>query len=160
MLPLWCDAWQIIWRISLSHTQELSAKSRFLEVLSTPWWVQTLLLSEEACFPVTFLIRLLLEHSISISSYHSTHRRVGLVSVMLWSTLLAQDFQFNLNCQIPAQSASSYHSSSPKASLPPGLQQPAAVRLVHNYRYAAQGLSPYSARLLLCVFAENYASLY
>lgn len=42
----------------------------------------------------------------------------------------------------------------------PGLQQPAAVRLVHHYRHAAQGLSRYSGRLLLCVFAENYASFY
>lgn len=35
-----------------------------------------------------------------------------------------------------------------------------ALRLFHNYRYAAQGLSRYSERLLLCVFAENYSSLH
>lgn len=46
----------------------------------------------KSCFPVTILIRLLLEHSISINSYHSTSWQVGLVSVMLWSILLAQHF--------------------------------------------------------------------
>lgn len=33
-------------------------------------------------------------------------------------------------------------------------------RLFHNYRYAAQGLSCYSERLLLCGFADKYSSLY
>lgn len=35
-----------------------------------------------------------------------------------------------------------------------------AFRLFHNYRYAAEGLSRYSERLLLCVFADKYSSSY
>lgn len=54
-------------------SRSFQRKSRFLEVLSVLWQVQALLLSEKACFPVTFLIRLLLEHSIShqLLSRHS-----------------------------------------------------------------------------------------
>lgn len=78
----------------------------------------TLLLLEKPCFPMTFLIRLVLEHSISINSYHSTSRREDLVSV----NVVDPPCHFNFNCQIPAWSASPYRPSSPKACLPARLQ--------------------------------------